>query len=114
MLMTDAQLDRIKRRLGIVDALQDDLINDLIDDAHAQFMAITDADMVLPKYNFIISEVVILRYNRKGSEGMKSESVDGYSVTYETDDFNAYMWLLKKDFGLDESKHRKRGVVKFI
>ena len=114
MLMADAQLDRIKRRLGIVDALQDDLINDLIDDAHAQFMAITDADTVLPKYDFIISEVVILRYNRKGSEGMKSESVDGYSVTYETDDFNAYMWLLKKDFGLDESKHRKKGVVKFI
>ena len=114
MLMTDAQLDKIKRRLGIVDALQDDLINDLIDDAHAQFMAITSADMVLPKYDFIISEVVILRYNRKGSEGMKSETVDGYSVTYETDDFNAYMWLLKKDFGLDESKHRKKGVVKFI
>lgn len=105
-------LDKIKRRLGITDCLQDELINDLIEDAKAHFMAITGQESVPPKYDYIIRDVVVLRYNRKGSEGMKSESVDGYSVTYETDDFKQYAWLFERDFG-EDGTHREKGKVSF-
>lgn len=105
-------LDKIKRRLGITDDLQDELINDLIEDAQAHFMAITGADKIESKYDYIIRDVVVLRYNRKGSEGMKSETVDGYSVTYETDDFKKYAWLFERDFG-EDGTHREKGKVMF-
>lgn len=106
-------LDKIKRHLGITDSLQDDLINDLIEDAQSHFLAISGADTVESKYDYIIKDVVILRYNRKGSEGMKTETVDGYSVTYETDDFKKYAWIFERDFGEDGS-YREKGKVRFV
>lgn len=111
--MADTQISKIKRRLGISDETQDELLKDLIDDAQSHFMAITGAEEVLPKYNFIVNDVVVLRYNRRGSEGMESESVDGYSVKYETDDFKKYQWILDRDFG-EQSSSREKGKVKFI
>ena len=38
---------------------------------------------------FVLIELSIQRYNRIGSEGISSESVDGKSVSYE-DDFESY------------------------
>ena len=54
-------------------------------------------------------------YGRKGSEGVTSETVDGYSVTYQEWDnlFKPYMAILNKDFGLDGSQ-RERGKVFFL
>lgn len=67
------------------------------------------------KYHFIIENVVYKLYGRKGSEGVKTENVDGYSVTYEDwdDMFKPYRKILDKDFGLDGSLARK-GKVKFL
>lgn len=110
----DELLPKLKLRLGIVDELQDNLLIDLIDSSIEQFLGITGADTVATKYRYMILEVALLKYNRKGSEGMKSESVDGYSVTYDTDDFKSYMWILNRDFGLDERTHREKGQVKFF
>lgn len=111
----DDLLPKLKLRLGIVDELQDDLLIDILDLAIDQFNSITKNDGEVPKrYHYIILEVALLKYNRKGSEGMKSESVDGYSVTYDTDDFKSYMWILNRDFGLDERTHREKGQVKFF
>lgn len=116
--MEDAQLDKIKRRLGIEDAQQDDLLNDLIDDAASHFKLLTKQSEDIPDiYDFIIRDVVALRYNRKGSEGMKSESVDGYSTTYSDamDDFKPYRDLLERDFNLiDSDSYREKGKVKFV
>lgn len=111
--MEDATLARLKRRLGIVDTKQDDLLNDLIEDAEAEFKALTNANEVTDKYTFIIRAVVLKRYNRKGSEGMKSESVDGYTVSYDsaTDDFAEFKGYLDQEFGLGE---KRRGKVRFI
>ena len=119
--MVDTQLDKIKRRLGIEDAQQDDLLKDLIDDAESHFKLLTkktgSEDVITPAYDFIIRDVVALRYNRKGSEGMKSESVDGYSTTYSDamDDFKPYRDLLERDFNLiDSDSERQRGTVRFL
>lgn len=105
-----AQLDKIKRRVGITDNLQDDLINDLIEGAEACFFAIT-GNSVPSKFEFMIIEVVVRKYNRKGSEGIKTESIDGYSASYSTDDFSDYWGLLDDEYGLSD---RKRGKVRFL
>jgi hypothetical protein len=115
--MTDTQLAKIKRRLGIApdDTEEKALIEDLVDDAESYFKLLTDTTEIDAKYNFMIENVVYKLYGRKGSEAVTSETVDGYSVTYqELDDlFKPYMKILNKDFGLDGSL-REKGKVMFL
>ena len=108
--MEDIQLDKIKRLLGISDMEQDDLLYDLLEDAQSYFIAITGASTVESRYEFIINDVTAKLYNRKGSEGMESESVDGYSTSYAQDLFSDYMGILERDFNLND-EHRQKGRV---
>jgi len=112
--MADTQLDKIKRRLGISieDTNQNDLINDLIGDAESYFKLITGAKSVDEQYEFIIRDVALKLYVRKGSEGTETESVDGYSVSYAKFLFEEYLPLLERDFNLTDEVS-KRGKVYF-
>lgn len=115
--MSEAQLVKIKRRLGIAqdDTAENDLLADLVDDAESYFKTLTGSVEIGSKYNFMIENVVYKLYGRKGSEGVTSETVDGYSVTYQDWDnlFKPYMAILNKDFGLDGSL-REKGKVTFL
>nr|DAS64905.1 MAG TPA: Protein of unknown function (DUF3199) [Caudoviricetes sp.] len=115
--MESAQLEKIKRRLGIdpADSKENDLLQDLVDDAESYFKGLTGTAEIASKYNFMIENVVYKLYGRKGSEGVASETVDGYSVTYQDWDnlFKPYMAILNKDFGLDGSQ-RQPGKVFFL
>ena len=115
--MSETQLAKIKRRLGIAqdDTAENDLLADLVDDAESYFKTLTGSVDIGSKYNFMIENVVYKLYGRKGSEGVTSETVDGYSVTYQDWDnlFKPYMAILNKDFGLDGSQRRK-GKVMFL
>ena len=115
--MSETQLAKIKRRLGIAqdDTAENDLLADLVDDAESYFKILTGSVEIGSKYNFIIENVVYKLYGRKGSEGVTSETVDGYSVTYQDWDnlFKPYMDILNKDFGLDGSQ-RQKGKVTFL
>ena len=115
--MSETQLAKIKRRLGIAqdDTAENDLLADLVDDAESYFKTLTGSVEISSKYNFMIENVVYKLYGRKGSEGVTSETVDGYSVTYEDWDnlFKPYMAILNKDFGLDGSQ-RQKGKVTFL
>ena len=115
--MSETQLAKIKRRLGIAqdDTAENDLLADLVDDAESYFKTLTGSVEISSKYNFMIENVVYKLYGRKGSEGVTSETVDGYSVTYQDWDnlFKPYMAILNKDFGLDGSQ-RQKGRVMFL
>lgn len=115
--MSETQLAKIKRRLGIAqdDTAENDLLGDLVDDAESYFKTLTGSVEIGSKYNFMIENVVYKLYGRKGSEGVTSETVDGYSVTYQDWDnlFKPYMAILNKDFGLDGSL-REKGKVTFL
>lgn len=115
--MSEIQLAKIKRRLGIAqdDTTENDLLADLVDDAENYFKILTGSVEIGSKYNFMIENVVYKLYGRKGSEGVTSETVDGYSVTYQDWDnlFKPYMDILNKDFGLDGSQ-RQKGKVTFL
>lgn len=115
--MDATQLTKIKRRLGIPadDDKEDELLEDLVEDAETYFKLLTSSAVVDSKYHFMIENVVYKLYGRKGSEGVTSETVDGYSVTYQEWDnlFKPYMAILNKDFGLDGSV-REKGKVMFL
>ena len=69
-------------------------------------------EVVPAELDYIITEVAIIRYNRIGSEGMASESVEGHSATYATHDFAAYETDIR-DY-LDRTTASAVGKVRFI
>ena len=56
--MNDIQLEKIKRRLGIdvEDKLEDQLIEDLVNDAESYFKALVGTAEIDKKYHFIIEK----------------------------------------------------------
>jgi len=107
-------IERIKTVLDIEDTLQDDVLDIFIDNVTSHLRIKLEKD-VPPELNFIIEEIVIRRYNRIGTEGMKSESVEGHGIDfYELDkDFTPYEDIINK-FKDDEDDKSKRGQVIMI
>ena len=65
---------------------------------------------------YIVDEATIRRFNRIGSEGMKSESVEGHSVTYiDGDELAPYESAIVAYLEAQEPEQpRKPGVVYFL
>ena len=64
---------------------------------------------------YIVDEATIRRFNRIGSEGMKSESVEGHSVTYiDEDELAPYESVIVAYLEALLPDERKRGVVYFL
>lgn len=63
--------------------------------------------------DYIVTECTIARYNRIGSEGMESESMDGHSAKYVDKDLSDYDAEIRIYIeGLVETP--KTGVVRFL
>lgn len=62
---------------------------------------------------YIVTECTIARYNRIGSEGMESESMDGHSAKYVDKDLSDYEDDILDYLG-DDSDGSKTGVVRFL
>lgn len=62
--------------------------------------------------DYIIIEVAIKRFNRIGSEGLASHSVEGESLTFNDSDFAEFDDEIQA--WLDTQKESKRGKVRFI
>ena len=62
--------------------------------------------------NYIIREVSIIRFNKIGSEGMKSHTVEGESQQFVDSDFDGY----KDDIQsfLESQNESKKGRVRFL
>lgn len=60
----------------------------------------------------IILDVAVVRFNRIGSEGMTSHSVEGESNTFTDNDFNAYSAEIQAF--LNSQKDSTRGKVRFL
>ena len=65
---------------------------------------------------YVVDEATIRRFNRIGSEGMKSESVEGHSVTYiDGDELEPYESVIVAYLEAQEpDDKRKPGVVYFL
>lgn len=107
-------LERIKTVLGIEDTLQDDVLDILISNVTSHLKGLIGKD-VPTDLNYIVEEITIRRYNRVGSEGMKTDSVEGDRVEFYDlkDEFVPYLDIIEsyKDKPIVEAK---RGRVMFI
>ena len=62
--------------------------------------------------SYVILDASVIRFNRIGSEGMTSHSVEGENLSFSNDDFAAY----KEDIQawLEKQKESNRGKVRFL
>ncbi len=107
-------LKRIKTLLGIEDSLQDDVLNIIIESVTSHLSGLLRKD-VPDELEYIIMEISVRRFQRLGSEGMKSESVEGHNVTFYDlkDEFVPYLDIIESERDEPEEP-QKRGKVMFI
>lgn len=76
-------IERIKLMLGIEG--EDALLSEIISLTQSKILNEIGEAKVPTELEFMLIEMSINRYNRIGSEGLKSESVDGRVQSYESD-----------------------------
>lgn len=91
-------IEQVKVLLGIEDNLQDNLLSIIQDLTEAHFKAYSKQDEIPDKLSFIIVEVVVKRFNKLGSEGLSSQSVEGLNMRFNLDDFAVYDAVIKRTF----------------
>lgn len=96
--MEERILDRVKTLAGISDSLQDETLREIIDLRVSHLKAELESDTIPPTLEFIVVELVVRRFNRLGSEGMKGETVEGHSVNFYDleDEFKPYTRLIDR------------------
>ena len=70
---------------------------------------------VIPtELSYIVIEVTIARFNRIGSEGVSSHTVQGESLSWTDDDFKPYMDDIQEWLNAQDNVNTTRGRIKFI
>lgn len=92
----------------------DDLLEILLERVVNHFKAEYGVEEVDNKLAFIFEDCVIKRFNRRGAEGAKSESVDGHSMSYydNENEFKPYDDMLQRLYG--NSGQAREGEVLFL
>ena len=84
-------LNRIKTLLNVEG--NENLIYELVNITESKILNYINASEMPIELEFVLIELAIQRFNRIGSEGIASESIDGKSVSYD-DDFIGYKHYL--------------------
>ena len=105
-------LDNLKMMLGIDDAEQDVKLNLILSNTKARLKLLLGGIEPPEEMNHIVIDVAIMRFNRIGSEGLASHSVEGESLTFSDHDFNGFANEIQA--WLDSQKESRRGKVRFL
>ena len=107
-------LENLKMMLGIApeNTDKDALLKQLISLATARLKGLLGGVEPPESLDYIILEVSIKRFNRIGSEGLSSHSVEGESLSFSNDDFAEFTEDIKTF--LTSQKEATKGKVRFI
>ena len=106
-------LETLKMLLGLEnDESRDELLNKLIDLATARLKLLIGGIEPPEELEHIIIELAVARFNKIGSEGLSSHSVEGESLSYTENEFAPFMSEIQAF--LDGLKENTRGKVRFI
>ena len=105
-------LDNLKMMLGIEEADQDDKLKLILANTTARLKLLLGGIEPPDEMNHIVLDVAIMRFNRIGSEGLASHSVEGESLTFSDHDFDGFANEIQA--WLDSQKKSTRGKVRFL
>lgn len=105
-------LDNLKQMLDITDNTLDAKLTLIIDTATARLKSLLGGIQPPDSLSYIILEVSIIRFNRIGSEGLTSHSVEGESLSFTDSDFAAFSEDIQ--IFLENQREGTRGRLRFI
>lgn len=107
-------LENLKMMLGFsdVDEERDSRLRLILTNTTARLKLLLGGIEPPEEMDHIILEVAIIRFNRIGSEGMSSHTVEGESLSFADDDFSGFMDEIQAY--LDTQKESTRGKVRFL
>lgn len=107
-------LDNLKALLGLTeeDISQDKKLQLILTAAKSRLKLLLGGIEPPEELNYIILDVAIIRFNRIGSEGLSSHSVEGESLSWSENDFAGYMDDIRSY--LDSRKEITKGKVRFL
>lgn len=105
-------LESIKLLLGLESNDRDDLLKLIISSATARLKVLLGGIEPPESLGYIIIDVSVRRFNRIGSEGMTSHTVEGESLSFSENDFAGYEDDIQAY--LDTQKESARGRVRFL
>ena len=105
-------LEDLKTLLDISDSSLDAKLRLILANTTARLKLLLGGIEPPEDMNHIILEVAVIRFNRIGSEGMSSHTVEGESTSYSDADFNAFAGEIQAF--LDAQKESKRGKVRLL
>lgn len=107
-------LENIKLMLGIAatETDRDELLRLIVSSATARLKTLLGGLEPPESLDYILVDVAIRRFNRIGSEGMESHTIEGESVTFSDSDFAGFEDDIQAY--LDTQKESARGRVRFL
>lgn len=107
-------LDNLKLLLGITDYDRDELLEHIIALTESRLKRkLGGVETVPEELNYIVEEVSIIRFNRIGSEGLASHTVEGESLTFADSDFDAFKEDIQ-DYLNSKDENPKKGGFRFL
>lgn len=83
-------LNRVKVLLGITNNDNEELLREIIEITKSKILSYINEIEIPTELEFVLVELSIKRFNRIGSEGFTSETVDGKTMSYEDSEFEGY------------------------
>lgn len=107
-------LKDLKILLGISenDTSQDSKLNLILSGTRSRLKSLLGGENPPEELGYIITEVSVIRFNKIGSEGFSSHSVEGESLSFSDDDFAGYREDIQAY--LNRQKEARKGKVKFL
>ena len=109
-------LENLKLMLGFsaddVDETRDSRLRLILSNTTARLKLLLGGIEPPEEMDHIILEVAIIRFNRIGSEGTSSHSIEGESLSFADNDFSGFMDEIQAY--LDTQKESTRGKVRFL
>ena len=107
-------LDKLKLLLGIdaTDTDLDEKLNLILSNTAARMKILLGGIEPPEELAHVVLDVAVIRFNRIGSEGLTSHSVEGESMNFASGDFDGYMSEIQAY--LDANEESKRGKVCFL
>lgn len=107
-------LDRLKLMLGFVDDDRNALLELIIGLTTKRLrQKLGGVESVPEELDYIVEEVSIIRFNRIGSEGLTSHTVEGESLTFSDNDFDGFKEDIQ-DYLNRKDENPKKGGFKFL
>lgn len=109
-MSTTTVLNDVKLLLGLQS--DDEKLDTIVRLTEGRLKVLLSVKIIPDELEYIITEVSIKRFNRIGSEGVQTHSVEWESMSFNDDDFSSFSSEIQA--WRDEQANQNKGKVRFL